>query len=63
MNFIASALLIFLSPSRNDTSNSDFEIIDTEYEETAFWIFIHIMLEKGWRNLYCEGMPGVFACI
>ncbi len=36
-----------------------FEKYTEEYEEKAFWIFVHIMHEKDWRSAFKLGTPKV----
>ena len=31
--------------------------MDKNYDEEVFWVFVHIMLEKGWRRVYMDGTP------
>lgn len=74
MNFVAASLLLILHPINfveSKSSNHErvskganqfvgfFLNYNEEYEETVFWIFVHLMVEKNWRSIYKPELPKV----
>ena len=70
MNFIVAALLYCLNPDNDKTSSKlildffflkrfseDYCLMDDSYEIKVFWIFVHIMHEKKWRDVFKDGTP------
>ena len=49
-------LLIYIYLLFNKLSEQ-FCIVDDSYEKNAFWIFVHIMQKKNWRDLMKNGLP------
>ena len=41
----------------------DYYILDNDYEERVFWIFVHIMQEKNWRGLFLNQMEKLMKMI
>jgi len=35
----------------------DYYILDPDFESDVFWILVHVMQEKGWRDVYKDNTP------
>eukprot|EP01016_Furgasonia_blochmanni_P035347 TRINITY_DN3905_c0_g1_i4.p1 TRINITY_DN3905_c0_g1~~TRINITY_DN3905_c0_g1_i4.p1 ORF type:complete len:386 (-),score=84.84 TRINITY_DN3905_c0_g1_i4:441-1598(-) len=60
MNFIVAALIIFMSQQKSDKMIRDYLVIDPEFEVNVFWVLVHIMYEKNWRDVMKDGTPRLF---
>ena len=41
----------------------DYKIIDHDYEENVFWILVHIMIIKKWRDVLKDETPRFFELV
>jgi hypothetical protein len=59
MNIIAANLILCCDLMANDDSLEDIEVLDSERDKTAFYLMIHIMIDKKWGTLFLDGFPGL----
>lgn len=64
MNFIAAAIIYCLNPENDKKSiNEGYCVIDSEFESKVFWIFVHIMYEKQWREVFQDKTPKLMSML
>jgi len=54
MNFLVGTLIYYMHLERTE---KDYYILDPDFESDVFWILVHIMQEKGWRDVYKDNTP------
>jgi len=54
MNFLVGTLIYYMHLERTE---KDYYVIDRDFESDVFWILVHILQKKGWRNLYTDNTP------
>lgn len=54
MNFLVGTLVYYLHLERTE---KDYNVVDMDFESDVFWILVHIMYKKDWRNLYADNTP------
>ena len=62
MNGIAGMLLMILSLGHEEIEGQESKIKQKSIEKSVFWIFVHIMKEKGWRRVLTDGTPKLIEC-
>ena len=59
MNLIAGSLLKLLALENDDDVNEFFEVVEVEFEERVFWVFIGIMVWKDWGSIFERNLEGL----
>lgn len=54
MNFLVATLLYH---THLETIETDYCVIDNEFESDVFWVFVYIMKVKEWRLVYKDDTP------
>ena len=51
MNLIAGSLIEMLS-YENDPALEEFDVIEENFEERVFWVFIGVMKFRNWEHVF-----------
>lgn len=58
MNLIAGSLLTILA-LENDNDLEGFEVVEGGLGERVFWVFVGVMVWKGWEHIFERDMQGL----
>ena len=63
MNLIAGSLLKLLALENDDDVNGFFQVVEIEFQERVFWVFIGVMIWKEWESIFERNLEGLKSCL